>query len=148
MTSSRCAFLLVVVLSLIFLTSLVATTEKCYGKAEEREAVSGTICQLVHEPNRFKGKTVRVKAIVESDLIEHTMLTDPSCESDGVSLWIPHDLDDNAEVKALRNALKEQWKPGALKTQVSGVFTGSLSAEGKKRFLKVSKIEDIRVSGS
>jgi hypothetical protein len=57
-----------------------------------------------------------------------------------------HDLDNNGDVKMLRNALKEQWKPGAAKTRVLGVFRGTFSLEGKKRFLKVAKVEKVEVN--
>ena len=144
MISSRYRFCLGVVLPLLSLASLLAAAAAANGQREE-EGVDATVCQLVHAPNRFNGKTVRVKALVESDMIEHTMLVDESCKSYGVSLWIPHDLDDNSEVKELRKALKEQWKPGAAKTRVLGVFRGTFSIEGKKRFLKVAKAEKIEV---
>ena len=130
-------------LSLATLVGVTAAANKQGGGA----GINATVCQLVEEANRFRGKTVRLKALVESDLIEHTTLADESCESHGVSLWIPHDLDDNEDVKTLRKALREQWKPGAAKTRVSGVFTGTFSVEKKKRFLKVWKVEDIRTSG-
>ena len=146
MIPSRCGFFLVVVLTIAFLPGIVPTAGAVDGQGDD-QVVNATVCRLVREPGRFRGKTVRVKALVESDLIEHTMLSDESCQSYGISLWIPHDLDDNADVIALRSVLKEQWKPRAPKTQVSGVFTGTFSVEGKKRFLKVSKIEERRVSG-
>lgn len=111
------------------------------------QVIDTTVCELTKQPHQFKNKVVRLRSLVESDMIEHTMLVDESCESYGVSLWIPHDLDDNADFKALRNALKEQWKPGAAKTRVFGVFTGTFSLEGKKRFLRAAKVEKVEVSG-
>ena len=57
----------------------------------------------------------------ENDMIEHTVLIDESCDSIGLSLRIPHDLDDNAGVISLRNTVKEQWKPCAAKTRFLGV---------------------------
>ena len=147
MTSPRCQLCLRVVLALSSLANLVGVAAAAASQKRGDEAINATVCQLVHDASRFKGKTVRVNALVESDLIEHTTLADESCEAYGVSLWIPHSLDDNGNVKNLRDALKEQWKPGAAKTRVSGVFTGIFSTAGKKRFLKVSKVENIRVSG-
>lgn len=110
-----------------------------------RSASDATVCQLVQTPKEFKGRVVRVWAIVESDLIEHTMLIDGSCGSAGIFLWIPHEADNKADFRELRQSLKDRWKPGVAKTRITATFTGTFSLEGKRRFLKAWKVENVEV---
>jgi hypothetical protein len=84
-----------------------------------RSASDATVRQLVQTPKEFKGRVVRVRAIVETDLIEHTMLIDGS--------WIPHEADNKADFRELRQSLKDQWKLGVAKTRITATFTGTFS---------------------
>jgi hypothetical protein len=104
-----------------------------------------TVCELMQRPSQFKSKLVRVRAWVQSDLIHNTALVDDSCESKGISLWIPHERDEQSDVRELRAALSHQWKPGEAKTRIAGVFTGIFLREAKKFLLKVSKADGLRI---
>jgi|SRR5690242_6467645 len=107
------------------------------------DPANATVCGLAATPKAFIGNVVRVEAVVKSDLIHHTMLVDDAC-SKGVSLWIPHDLDDNKTVMALRQALRNQWTAPPEST-VRAVAVGTLIREHKALFLKITAIERVTV---
>jgi hypothetical protein len=129
----------------VFFAGLALSVVLVIPTSSAEKVTETTLCELIAQADRFDKQIVRVRADVESDLIEHTILVDQSCESKGVSLWIPHDKDDEIEVRKLRSALKDQWKSRAKKGRVVAVFTGVFVHEGKKRFLKVSQIADLEV---
>ena len=104
-------------------------------------SVETTACELVKHPNRFANTNVRIRAVVMSDLIEHTMLVDGACPASGISLWIPHELDDSANVQRLREELRRQWTEPSNESQVRAVFTGTFLQERRKLYLKVSSME-------
>src|SRR6266853_3163596 len=81
-------------------------------------SVGTTVCELVKQQNRFANTNVRIRAVVMSDLIEHTMLVDGACPARGISLWIPHELDDSANVQRLREELRRQWTESSNESQV------------------------------
>jgi hypothetical protein len=134
-------------LTVLLLASLI--TSSAFGRSSrgDKGLVEPTVCGLVEQPKRFANSNVRVKAVVESDLIEHIMLVDTACPAKGVSLWIPHELDDS-EVQTLQAALRAQWTPRrrTTDTQVRAVFTGVFLYEHKKRFFKVSQVEHVEVA--
>jgi len=103
-------------------------------------SVETTLCELVNHPSRFANTDVRIRAVVMSDLIEHTMLVDGGCLR-GIALWIPHELDDSANVQRLREELPRQWTEPSNETQVRAVFTGTFLHERRKLYLKVSSME-------
>lgn len=103
-------------------------------------SVETTLCELVNHPSRFANTDVRIRAVVMSDLIEHTMLVDGGCLR-GIALWIPHELDDSANVQRLREELRRQWTEPSNETQVRAVFTGTFLHERRKLYLKVSSME-------
>ena len=78
--------------------------------AAKPAVVETTVCDLVKRSTHFDKANVRVRAIIMSDLIEHTALVDNECPGKGISLWIPHELDDSADVRALRSELRSQWR--------------------------------------
>ena len=94
----------------LFLVALasVATLGAKSGAAKPA-VVETTVCDLVKRSIHFDKADVRVRAIVMSDLIEHTMLVDDECPARGISLWIPHELDDSTDVRALLSELRSQW---------------------------------------
>ena len=87
-----------------------------------------------------------MRAIVISDLIEHTMLVDCECPARGISLWIPHALDDFTDVRALDSELRRQWAIPPSNTAISAVFEGTFLREHRKLYLRVSDINHIDVA--
>jgi hypothetical protein len=128
----------------LFLVALasVATLGAKSGAAKPA-VVEKTVCDLVKRATQFDKANVRVRATVVSDLIEHTMLVDSECPGRGISLWIPHELDDSADVRALRSELRSQWAIPPSDKQVSAVFDGIFLREHRKFYLKVSSIDHI-----
>lgn len=128
----------------LFLVAL-ASVESLGAKsgAAKPAAVETTVCDLVKRSTHFDKVNVRVRAIVMSDLIEHTILVDNECPARGISLWIPHELDDSTNVRALRSELRSQWAIPPSNTQVSAVFDGTFLREHRKLYLKVLRIDHI-----
>jgi hypothetical protein len=125
--------------------TVVATQVVGCRAGVEKQIADVTVCDLVKDPSRFENRAVRVRSVVESDLIEHTMLTDTLCKSEGINLWIPHDLDEQADVRELRKLLDERLKSGALKYQVTAAVTGSFLREGKRLYVRATKFEHVRI---
>ena len=128
----------------LFLVALasVATVGANNGAAKP-VVVETNVCDLVKHPSHFDKANVRVKAIVMSDLIEHTMLVDNGCPGTAVSLWIPHELDDSTDVRALRSELCGQWAIPPSNAQINAVFEGTFLHEHRKLYLKVLGIHHI-----
>lgn len=133
----------VIALFLVALPS-VATLGANSGSAKPA-VIETTVCDLVKRSNHFDKANVRVRAIVMS-AIEHTILVDNDCPARGISLWIPHELDDSTDVRALRAQLRSQWAIPPSNTQVSAVFDGTFLREHRKLYLKVLSIDYIDVA--
>jgi hypothetical protein len=128
----------------LFLVALVSVgTLGAKGGAAKPAVLESTVCDLVKRSTHFDKANVRVRAIVMSDLIEHTMLVDNECPARGISLWIPHELDDSTDVRALRSELRSQWAIPPSNTQVSAGFDGTFLREHGKLYLKVLSIDHI-----
>jgi hypothetical protein len=128
----------------LFLVALASVgTLGAESGAAEPAVVETTVCDLVKHSTRFDKANVRVRAIVMSDLIEHTMLVDNECPARGISLWIPHELDESSDVRALRSELRSQWAIRPSNTQVGAVFDGIFLRENRKLYLKVLSIDHI-----
>ncbi len=133
-------------LTVLLLASLVTVGAFGRSRRGNNGLVEPTVCELVEEPKRFANVDVRVKAMVESDLIHHTMLVDTAYPTRSISLWIPHELDDSENVQKLRSELGRQWTERSYETQVTALFTGTFLYERKKRFLKVSRVEHVEAA--
>jgi hypothetical protein len=131
------------VISLFFVALASVGTLGAKSGAAKPAVVETTVCDLVKHSTRFDKANVRVRAIVMSDLIEHTMLIDNECLARGISFWIPHELDDSTDVRALRSELRSQWAIPPSNTQVSAVFDGTFLREHRKLYLKVLTINHI-----
>jgi hypothetical protein len=144
-------------ISLFFVALASGGTLGAKSGVAKPAVVGTTVCDLVKRSTNFEKVNwppagrgwqgtrlhVQVRAIVMSDLIEHTMLVDNDCPASGISLWIPHELDDSTDVRALRSELRSQWAIPPNNTQVSTVFDGTLLREHRKLYLKVLSIDHI-----
>jgi hypothetical protein len=127
----------------LFLVALASVGTLGAKSGAAKPAVETTVCDLVKRSTHFDKANVRVRATVMSDLIEHTMLVDNECPARGISLWIPHELDDPIDVSALRSELRSQWAIPPSNTRVSAVFDGIFLREHRKLYLKVLSIDHI-----
>lgn len=131
------------VISLFFVALASVGTLGAKSGAAKPAVVGTTVCDLVKRSTHFEKANVRVRAIVMSDLIEYTLLVDNDCPARGISLWIPHELDDSTDVRVLRSELRSQWAVPPSNTQVSAVFDGTFLREHRKLYLKVLSIDHI-----
>ena len=131
------------VIPLFFVALASVATLGAKSGAATPAVVETTVCDLVKHATHFDNANVRVRATVMSDLIEHTMLVDNECPARGISLWIPHELDDSTDVRALRSELRSQWAIPPSNTRVSAVFDGTFLREHRKLYLKVVSIDHI-----
>lgn len=132
---------IVIPLFLVVLTSVI--TLGTNSGAAKPIVVETNICDLVKHPSHFDKLNIRVKAIVMTDLIEHTDLVDNECPARGISLWIPHELDDSTDVRALRSELRRQWAIPPSNVEISAVFEGTFLHEHRKLYLNVLRIDHI-----
>jgi len=128
---------------LLFFVVASVVTFGADGGAAKAAFGETNVCDLAKRSNHFDKATVRVRAIVMSDLIEHTMLIDNECPANGISLWIPHELDDSADVRTLRSELRRQWAIPPSNKKISAAFEGAFLREHRKLYLRVSGIDQI-----
>ena len=94
-------------------------------KSQAASAHVYTLCELAANPSKYAGKTVRISAIFMTDMREHSVLMDPSCNSVRINLYNgpkgPYqasiDKLDKAEFKAYR-----ELKPVTFKINFSAIF--------------------------
>ena len=128
----------------LFLVALASVaTFGANGGAARPAMLETNVCELVKHSHHFDKANVRVRAIVMSDLIEHTDLVDKDCAAKAISMWIPHEIDDSTDVRALRSELRRQWAIPPSNTEVSAVFEGTFLREHRRLYLKVLSIDHI-----
>jgi len=119
-----------------------------FGRAKAAQPTDTTICQLVKHPQEFNKKVVRVRALVESDGIEHTVLLDESCESQGVVPWVSRENSEHSDIEKLHDAIFRRGRPGTTGKRITGVFTGTFSWHRRKipsRVLALKSVADLHV---
>jgi hypothetical protein len=106
-----------------------------------KDPVATDVCGISTNSARFHQKAVTLKAMVLSDLIEHTFLVSAQCPSDTVSL----SLDPAAEgAEAFKRALVD----GMPNVKVLATFTGTFQwrpGETPARVLNVTAVRDLVV---
>ena len=110
--------------------------------------IETTICDLVKYPSRFSGKLVRVRALVKSDGIEHTVLVDDSCKSQGVAPSVPKENSGHPDMEQLHHAIFRVGRPGTAGKRITGIFVGTYSWHRKKvpsRVLTLRNVQHLRV---
>lgn len=100
-----------------------------------------TVCTLVSNPATFANRVVRVRGIVQSSL-EHTRISDESCDTSSVTLWIPHTSDKNQDVQRLRERLRQAFTSRHLKSRVRATIVGKYLREDNRPVLKVESVEN------
>jgi hypothetical protein len=120
--------------ALLLSASCVTTTTNA-----SYEPMHVTVCELGAHPARYDGKRVELTALVESDGIEHTTLTDDACHDTGVA---PSRL--SAE---LQQAIYS-GRPGTIDKRIMASFGGVFHWYPKRipvRVLTVERVSDVHV---
>jgi len=114
------------------------------GLSSGQTAVQTSVCELAQQSKKFAQTTVRIRATVQTDFIEHTMIVDRNCPKIAASLWIPHELDNTKGVEQLRAVLRRQWMDSTSKIPgVDAEMTGDFIVEGKRRYFRVRSIDSV-----
>jgi hypothetical protein len=147
MNLSRLQIGIVSLISVCFLHSYLAP-------GQEQQRLSDVhLCTLITHPKQFNKKRVRVRAQVESAVIEGgTWLEDASCkEGGGVEVFVPDPIRDHPaehpDLKALDDAIRLQGNIGTVGKKITATFTGEFTYHSKrpKRILTLEKVENLDV---
>jgi len=82
-----------------------------------------TVCDLAKNPAKFTGEIVTVEALVASDAFHSTSLRDNACVGAGITLKLNPQLEEQADVITMRQAIIT-GVPGTQGKTISGSFTG------------------------
>ena len=116
------------------------------GPSDRGEPTATTFCEIVRYSDRFDGRSVRFRASVVSDGIDHTALADPKCGPRTIIPRISEEASDRADIQQFRDAVFLQKPRGTAFKHVSATFTGTFTWDGKVRVLQVEKIEALTVT--
>jgi hypothetical protein len=101
-----------------------------------------TVCELSAQAARFDGKLVELSAIVESDGLEHTTLTDDACRDTGVAPDTPAAIRDTPGAKALQQAIFS-GRPGTIDKRISVSVRGVFHWHPKRIPSRVLTLESV-----
>ena len=110
------------------------------------------LCNLLAHPTEFNNKLVRVRARVESTVIEGgTWLEGAACTPNGVELVVPDHIrkhpEQHLDFKAFDDAIRLQGNLGTVDKEITATFIGVFTARRKrsKRSLTLEKVENLSV---
>lgn len=113
--------------------------------------ISTTVCDIVREPAKYSGETVKFHANVSSDGFEYSSLFDPTCDKVGLSFeFFSEDWDKNPKLKKFGHAL-ERMKPGVKQPTIAGTFTGRFTYDPNKgnvtrrKLFEITDVDDLYV---
>lgn len=128
---------------------IVITTNQISGSTREHKKANTTVCEIVAKPHRFNKKVVKLRGFVKSDMIEHTVLLDSTCQSQGISLWVSAKLRERSDFEQLYDAISREGPSTTDRLQITGTFTGVFhyypKRSAEKRVLEATSVEDIEV---
>ena len=123
---------------------LSAQTEQ----TQTSKAINTTVCEIVEDPLRFVGKRVRFSARFDSDGIERSVLTDPSCGR-GIEPFVPDEVEQHPDIDAFDRAL-DQGMRGTIDKRIVATFTGRFvvrDSHSRLRFvLNIERVDDLKVT--
>ena len=124
----------------------------CLAQEQTQQISNVDLCALIAHPGQFNQKRVRVRAQVESAVIEGgTWLEDASCKAGGVELSVPDSIrnhpEEHPDFKALDDAIRLEGNIGTVGKKVTATFTGEFARHFKspKRVLVLEKVENLDV---
>lgn len=128
---------------------LLAGMSQMFGTSGKRDLTVTTVCEIVAKPNRFNKKIVKIRAFVKSDMIEHTVLLDSSCESEGISLRVPAKLQEQPDFQELYKALSRNGPSTTDQFHITGTFTGVFryypNRSSEKRVLEATSVQNLEI---
>ena len=133
---------------LLVVTCLVVTSTAC-SIARDTPA-EASVCQLLADPSFYVGKLIVLRAVVESDGLHLTLLTDEACSGAGIGLVVDDDIADGEAAVAMSRAIATQ-RFGAPSKQIKGTFTGIFRLRPGKvpsRVLLTRAISNVQISDS
>jgi hypothetical protein len=89
---------------------LFTSTFQMFGTPRNGEPIDTSVCEIVAKPNKFNKKAVQLRGFVKSDMIEHTVLLDSTCESQGISLWVTAKLRARSEIRGQTGRFLSSWE--------------------------------------
>jgi hypothetical protein len=94
--------------------------------------------------SRYNGKLIRVRAQVESDGIEHTVLLDPEkrCNK-GVIPWTKRTSDGSDPFAPIDDAIYRRGQFGTIDKKIVATFTGTFRSKRNKEHLIILEIESV-----
>ena len=118
-------------------------------QAQSSNIVSTTVCDVVEDPLRFVGKTIRFSARFDSDGIERSVLTDPNCGR-GIEPFAPNEVEQHPDIRALDSALGQGMR-STMDKRIVANFTGRFllrdSNSSRLQFvLNIVRIDDLKVT--
>jgi hypothetical protein len=129
--------------------SFVAVLSATSGIAQRQSGVlHTTVCSIVLHPEEFDGRLVRVRARINSDGIERTVLFSDKCPDRGIALVVPPECSQTTGVLSLHRAIFG-GHPGTADKRIEGTFSGTFlwSPMGvPSRTMQVQQITHIQVS--
>ena len=118
------------------------------GGAQFKEV---TVCELSSNAKLYNGQKVQVRATVESDGIEHTILADPACPNLGVAYKSTDSAAHSKLGQKLFQELFETGAPGSVGKHISvtvvGHFFDGSDTVGGPRTLLVEQVLEVSSSG-
>lgn len=108
-----------------------------------------SLCEVVANSSKFDHAAVQFSATIESDGIEHTALTSPTCPGKGMALAIPDKVAKQREVKKILDAIYRLGSIGTsgkdITATVAGVFLAT-PGEMPSRTLVLKSATNVHVS--
>lgn len=122
--------------------------------AQERRDVD--ICELFAHPDQFSKKQIRVRARLETVVIEGGMwLFGDLCPKDGIMLSVPEAIrrhpEEHPDYAALRDAILNRGNVGTVGKSITATFSGEFVYDRRKkpkRTLLLEKIENLETRKS
>ena len=118
------------------------------GQTHSSEVVNTKVCEIVEDALQFVDKRVRFSARFDSDGIERSVLTDPSCGR-GIEPFVPDEVEQHPDIEALDRAL-DQGMRGTIDKRIVATFTGRFvvrdSDLGLRFVLHIEQVDDLKVT--
>ena len=111
-------------------------------------SVNTTVCSIVSRPQKFNKRLVRLRARVNSDGIERTVLVSDKCADKGIALIVPPEAAQSTGALTLHRAIF-QGRPGTTDKRIDATFLGMFlwsPADVPSRILQVREITEVQVS--
>ena len=137
------------ILAILFIASLTPVVATV-SRTPETPSDLNSLCNILSEPSKYSGATVRFRAEVRTDGFEYTTLLDPTCNQGVAPRFFSDDWEKHPKLKRFDDAL-ESTKPGSKHPKIWAVFTGRFTYDPnntnltKRRVFEITDVDDLRV---